>query len=503
MHHLVRRTSATLGALALAAFGVVAGAQVASAAGGPIDTTTTVTADPTAPYGQDVTATVVVAPLNAGVVDGSVSVSLDGTAWTTTAPLTVQTDDDAGTTGTAHVTVPHTALAPGSHTLEATFGGATGNYHNEYQPSSDTVTFVVGDPVAWTLRYADGSKVGTTLTRSVVHATGSGQTAGASVSFMAGFHGDDEGEQIGRGTVAADGTFDVSADVIDASVVFPGSSTEFWVIVTAPQQPSLTSAKQSVAAPLLSFAITLDTPAKPERGITRVSFTTSIAQAWLDQVDDDPADMVDADDLGEGFAEEAVYLLVDGKPVDPSTIDLTDGAAGVVKGTFPAPAVGKHTAQLVVPGLEGTFADSASPVRTFTIRDRVLTPVVHHDGDVHPGDTITVTGTGVQPHATVTVVLHSTPVTLGTVKADASGAFSATVTIPASTPVGAHTVVVTAKAAGTPDVTGSTPLTVVAADPGGELAVTGSADAGLGWIAGALVLAGAGAVLLARRATRS
>jgi LPXTG-motif cell wall-anchored protein len=43
----------------------------------------------------------------------------------------------------------------------------------------------------------------------------------------------------------------------------------------------------------------------------------------------------------------------------------------------------------------------------------------------------------------------------------------------------------------------------VVTNPGGELAATGSSDAPLGWLAGALVLAGAGAVLLARRATRA
>ncbi|MDM7855510.1 hypothetical protein [Cellulomonas alba] len=497
MHHLVRRSSATLGALALVAIGALAGAQSASAvAGDPTDTTLTVAG--TVATGHNLAGTVSVTGFVAALPDAVVDLSVDG-GTATEVPLTVDMPSTGTGTGSASISVPTTGLALGDHTLTASFAA-----QGTLAASQDVATFtVLPASVAWQLRYADGSKVGATLTQFVVHAVGSDQIPGAAVSLMAGMDGLLDGEEIGHGTVKADGSFDVSANVFDADVVLPGTSTDYWVVVTPSGQPAIAGAKVSVAAPLLSFKIALETPANPKRGIARVSFTTSIATVWLDEVLADPADTIDAAGLKEGFKEGGVFLLVDGKPVDPATIKLADGAAGIVKGSFPAPAVGKHTAQLVVPGFEGILEDSASPVRSFTIRARVLTPVVHHHGDVHPGDSITVTGTGVQPHATVKIVLHSTPVTLGTVKADASGAFSATVVIPGSTPAGAHTIVVTATAAGTAKVTGSTPLTVVAVDPSSELATTGSNDAGLGGIAGALVLAGAGAVVLARRATRS
>ena len=534
MRHLLRRSSATLGTLALVAVGAVAGAQSASAAG-PSDTVTTLTVPATVTAGRALTGSVTVDGLSTVVTAPVVELSVDGGA-SSEVPLTLDLPESGRGPGVATISVPTGGLTVGDHTLTATFPDTTPIPTHTFTASHDTATFtVLPASIPWRLQYADGSKVGSTLTQAVVHAVGSGQDAGASVSFMAGFDG--EGEQLARGTVAADGTFDVSADVVEQAVVFPGELTDFWVVVGPDGLAGATSAVQTAAGPLLSFKVDLDTPAKPERGVARVSFTASLALMWLDQVDDDPADMVRADDLAAGLEQEAVSLLVDGTPVDPKTIELTDGAAGVIEGTFPAPAVGKHTAQLVLPGIDEVFGDSASPVRTFTIRPRLLTPVVHHDGAVHPGDSITVTGTGVQPGASVTIVLHSAPVTLATVKANAQGAFSANVRIPASTPVGAHTVVATATAAGTADVTGSTPLTVVAApvvtdpvvtdpvvtdpvvtdpvvtdpvvtdpvvtNPGGELAATGSSDAPLGWLAGALVLAGAGAVLLARRATRA
>lgn len=124
------------------------------------------------------------------------------------------------------------------------------------------------------------------------------------------------------------------------------------------------------------------------------------------------------------------------------------------------------------------------------------------------GASIVVTGANYQPGETVTLVLFSTPVTLGTSgPTDASGSFSLAVTIPAGTPVGAHTIVGTGNSIGD---SASTAITVVSASAGtaasvsgnsgtsgGSLAFTGSdiaATAGVGAIAialgGMLVMAG-------------
>lgn len=62
---------------------------------------------------------------------------------------------------------------------------------------------------------------------------------------------------------------------------------------------------------------------------------------------------------------------------------------------------------------------------------------------VAPDSTLTVNGLGYAPGEQVEVVLHSTPATLGTFAASASGAFAALVTIPADVAPGAHSIVST------------------------------------------------------------
>lgn len=56
-----------------------------------------------------------------------------------------------------------------------------------------------------------------------------------------------------------------------------------------------------------------------------------------------------------------------------------------------------------------------------------------------PGGTVSFTGSGFTPGEKVNVIAHSTPVLLGSVTANASGAVSGSVRLPASFPVGAHT----------------------------------------------------------------
>ena len=88
-----------------------------------------------------------------------------------------------------------------------------------------------------------------------------------------------------------------------------------------------------------------------------------------------------------------------------------------------------------------------------------------------PGDSITVQGDGFMPHSTVDVTLHSTPVALGRFTTDASGAFNATVVIPSSTSLGAHTVVLDGTAPNGQRATIDLALTVE--DPSGTLPHTG------------------------------
>ncbi|MBN1091196.1 fibronectin type III domain-containing protein [Blastococcus sp. TML/M2B] len=62
-------------------------------------------------------------------------------------------------------------------------------------------------------------------------------------------------------------------------------------------------------------------------------------------------------------------------------------------------------------------------------------------GAVTPGSTITVSGSGYAAFSTVTVLVYSTPTVLGTVQADATGAFTFTGALPAGLAAGSHTLV--------------------------------------------------------------
>lgn len=107
------------------------------------------------------------------------------------------------------------------------------------------------------------------------------------------------------------------------------------------------------------------------------------------------------------------------------------------------------------------------------------------------GSTFTIHLTGFKPGAPVDVVIHSTPLDLGTFTADAAGAVTATLTLPSSFPAGAHTITASGvNPAGAPLIL-SAPLTVTAA----ASTVAASTAAGLpftGFELGAASLLGVG-----------
>ena len=122
---------------------------------------------------------------------------------------------------------------------------------------------------------------------------------------------------------------------------------------------------------------------------------------------------------------------------------------------------------------------------------------------VAAGKTITVSGSGYAPNSTVSVAIYSTPQVLTTVVTDASGNFTATVTVPAGLEVGNHTLV----ASGV-DSSGNVryvnlPVTVSSTTGKAMLAYTG-ADVALPLTAGLVALSlGGGLIVVRRRAARS
>jgi hypothetical protein len=130
---------------------------------------------------------------------------------------------------------------------------------------------------------------------------------------------------------------------------------------------------------------------------------------------------------------------------------------------------------------------------------------------VGPDGSLIVSGQGYQPGESVTLVLFSTPVTLGTVPTDSQGSFSVPETLPAGTALGNHTIVGTGNTSG---LSATTSIVVVAAgtatassasssgsSTSGSLAFTGADIAALAGV-GAISLALGGMLVFAGRRRR-
>lgn len=125
--------------------------------------------------------------------------------------------------------------------------------------------------------------------------------------------------------------------------------------------------------------------------------------------------------------------------------------------------------------------------------------------DVSQGGQVTLSGGGFAPNETVQIELHSTPVVLASIPATGSGTFSTTLTIPASTTPGAHTLVATGLTSGR---SFSTPITITASgsSSGGGASVlaeggmrTGALQlVGLAALIGTTLVAGGVALMLRR-----
>jgi len=126
--------------------------------------------------------------------------------------------------------------------------------------------------------------------------------------------------------------------------------------------------------------------------------------------------------------------------------------------------------------------------------------VTSNTSSTGPGGSLTVSGSNFTPGGTVTIDIESTPVFLASVTADPTGAFSTTVTIPADTVPGSHTILAT-DAAGDSATTALTVTGVVpvAASPG--LPFTGADIAALSGV-GAIALALGGMLILTGRRRR-
>ena len=124
----------------------------------------------------------------------------------------------------------------------------------------------------------------------------------------------------------------------------------------------------------------------------------------------------------------------------------------------------------VVPGPGDTTPGDTTPTWSFTIGGDLT--------DVHPGDTLDISGSGLPAGTSLDTILHSVPTDLGAVVAAADGTFAQTVTIPTDTELGAHTILVTASGAGITTTTKQQAITVTAvpASAGSSSGSSGKSD---------------------------
>ena len=191
----------------------------------------------------------------------------------------------------------------------------------------------------------------------------------------------------------------------------------------------------------------------PKTGET--SFTASITSG--DKVASGVSVSFDTEGFTDAYAKYKV--TVDGQVIKNLTV------AELKEGVGPFAIGANQTARVTLEydnpayALKGFGKDTT--VKSVTVKaEKLSTPAVTVEpSSVEAGKTVTVKGTGFAPESTVTITLHSEPVEVDTATTDASGDFTATVTVPATTEAGDHTVVA---ASNTPTVTASAPLTVTA-----------------------------------------
>ena len=191
----------------------------------------------------------------------------------------------------------------------------------------------------------------------------------------------------------------------------------------------------------------------PKTGET--SFTASITSG--DKVASGVSVSFDTEGFTDAYAKYKV--TVDGQVIKGLTV------AELKKGVGPFAIGANQTARVTLEydnpayALKGFGKDTT--VKSVTVKaEKLSTPAVTVEpSSVEAGKTVTVKGTGFAPESTVTITLHSEPVEVGTATTDENGDFTATVTVPATTEAGDHTVVA---ASNTPTVTASAPLTVTA-----------------------------------------
>ncbi|CAH0233842.1 hypothetical protein SRABI76_02825 [Microbacterium oxydans] len=209
-------------------------------------------------------------------------------------------------------------------------------------------------------------------------------------------------------------------------------------------------------------------------------------------------------------AGETITLNATVKPADAAgTVEFVEGETVVGSATVTAGGAsaevliatsGEHTfIARFVPSDPEAYSGSESDPLTLDVR---ATPVLEAElvlgaDSVVQGGSLEVAGRGFAAGERVTLTLHSDPIRIAEVTVDGTGAFRATVTVPASAPVGAHTLIAVGADSGL-SADGALKVTAAAGTGGDGLAGTGGAVP-FALIALFLALLATGGVLVIRR----
>nr|BFE64019.1 hypothetical protein GCM10020063_085450 [Dactylosporangium thailandense] len=431
------------------------------------DTSTlgSVTPDPSV-TGQsvEVCATVQALPPGSGVPTGTLTFTAAG-GFNQTVTLN----------GTGKGCTTTTALTGG--TITATYGGDA-----DFSGSTDTFPATV-DPAT---------------TTTTVSATPDPSTAGQSVQVCATVAVEAPASGTPTGTVTFTG-----AGLTDTVPLSAGEAcTTSTSLATGTINAAYNGAADfAVSSGTTSVTVNDSNPSQPApsqpRNVTATASASSVTVSW-----DAPATGADV----TGYT-----VTASPGPQTCSTTGAKTCVLGAVAGTTYTYTVVAHSeAGDSAPSEPSTAVTPAAPTAPDTPPSTNLT-LTTTDGDIstaEPGQQIVFVGTGFAPHSTVLVTIYSTPIELGRVTTDATGAFQTPITLPQQLAAAQHTVVAQGAAPdGSPR---SMALTVtVAAAPvvtspvatgGGTLPVTGP-PIGLLLLTGlALALTGAALLKAGRRA---
>ena len=157
-------------------------------------------------------------------------------------------------------------------------------------------------------------------------------------------------------------------------------------------------------------------------------------------------------------------------PTTTSTSVAPTTTSTTVGGTTTTTVGGTTTTSVAPTSTTSTTAAPTTTIASTTTTVPSVTTTTVPDGGAGinndaptAGGTVTVFGRGWLPDSTVDVVLHSTPVDLGTFDVGSDGTFSTSVTIPANTQPGSHTIEVTGTAPDSEVAFVDLPITVTAA----------------------------------------